>query len=347
MPEMPEKKRIFIIGPMSDDTGEPLDNIRHIKAALETIFQGRNDIEIGIPHERYTPNIPIAVFSAIDFSDLVIADISHRSPNVMYELAFAHAVGIPTMLIEMPDEPGDPQLPRKSIFYLAQDRTAKPKPDSVLQQELVDQLRPLMNDWLEQPESYFGADPLSRFFHGIPLVDVSAVAGIALGYAENFIAPLVTAIQGPNGQGPIKQSHAGKDAPNPRAIVVVLPNNLDNLTQEENWVRGELEKSFGERGTLCKGFMAETLKGKRTVPWYIEGIFIDIPRTLIPLRRSPRIQRMHKAKDDNWRIMEERLIKAFQRSLLEENQSRSDIAAELVHVEPRGKLVGKITELLA
>jgi nucleotide-binding STING sensor domain-containing protein len=345
MAEMPEMKRIFIIGPMSDDTGLPLANIRHIKAALETIFQGRGDIQIDIPQEQYTPHIPMTVFSAIDFSDLVIADISHRSPNVMYELALADALGIPTMLIEMPDAAADPRLPRKSIFYLAQNRTYRPA--SIAQQELVAQLRPLMDDWLAKPERYFGGDPLSQFFHGIPLVDVSAVAGIALGYAENFIAPLVTAIQGPAGQGPVKQTHAGKDVPDPRAIVVVLPKDLDNLVQEEKWLEGELEKSFGERGTLCKVLTAETLRGKRTVPCYIEGIFIDIPRTLIPLRRSPRIQRMQKAKDANWKIMEKRLIAAFKRSLQDEVQSRNDIAEELVHVVPRRELVGKITELLA
>jgi hypothetical protein len=52
---MPEMKRIFIIGPMSDDTGLPLDNILHIKAALEAIFHGRGDIQIDIPQEKYAP----------------------------------------------------------------------------------------------------------------------------------------------------------------------------------------------------------------------------------------------------------------------------------------------------
>jgi hypothetical protein len=265
MAEMPEMKRIFIIGPMSDDTGLPLDNILHIKAALEAIFHGRGDIQIDIPQEKYAPHIPKTVFSAIDFSDLVIADISHRSPNVMYELALAHALGIPTMLIETPDAPADPRLPRKPIFYLAQNRT--PQPASIAQQELVAQLRPLMDDWLATPEIYFGGDPLSQFFHGIPLVDVSAVAGIALGYAENFIVPLVTAIQGPAGKGPVKQTHAGKDVRDPRAIVVVLPNDLDNLVEEEKWLEAELEKSFGERGTLCKVLTAETLKESGPFPF--------------------------------------------------------------------------------
>jgi hypothetical protein len=158
---MAEMKRIFIIGPMSDDSGLPLDNIRHIKAALETIFQGRGDIQIDIPQEQYTPNIPMTVFSAIDFSDLVIADISHRSPNVMYELAFADALGIPTMLIEMPDAPADPRLPRKSIFYLAQNRTHQPA--SIAQQELVAQLRPLMDDWLAKPSAIPAEAPSASF----------------------------------------------------------------------------------------------------------------------------------------------------------------------------------------
>ena len=106
-------RRIFIIGPMSDATGKPLENTYNIKAALEGIFRdhgGPIEIKLDIPEELYGSDIPRDVFTAIDLSDLVIADISHRSPSVMYELAFAHALGIPTMLIDKRDAAAsDPQ----------------------------------------------------------------------------------------------------------------------------------------------------------------------------------------------------------------------------------------------
>jgi nucleoside 2-deoxyribosyltransferase len=86
--------------------------------------------------EAYGNHIPEDVFSAIDLSDLVVADISHRSPNVMYELAFAHALGIPTISSICPtrshrpsrrktNHPLAPPAKRK-IFYLSQERTLLP-----------------------------------------------------------------------------------------------------------------------------------------------------------------------------------------------------------------------------
>jgi hypothetical protein len=117
-------KRIFIIGPMSDG-GRPIENTHNIKTALEGIVRDHDirDIQLDIPQELYGPNIPRAVFSAIDLSDLVIADISSRSPNVLYELAFAHALGINTMLIDI-DDVSSPALlhaTKKKIFYLHHD----------------------------------------------------------------------------------------------------------------------------------------------------------------------------------------------------------------------------------
>ena len=40
------------------------------------------------------------VWEAINTAELIVADITHRNPNVMYELGVAHAVGRPTFLLE-------------------------------------------------------------------------------------------------------------------------------------------------------------------------------------------------------------------------------------------------------
>src|SRR5258706_14794038 len=142
--------RIFIIGPMSDG-GRPLENTHNIKTALEAIFRNHGeilDIQLDIPQELYGTNIPRDVFSAIDLSDLVIADISHRSPNVMYELAFAHALGINTMLVDIDDVSSSdlPRASKRSIFYLRHDRTIRPSSGS--QEDIRAGLEPLIRNWL-------------------------------------------------------------------------------------------------------------------------------------------------------------------------------------------------------
>jgi hypothetical protein len=320
-------RRIFIIGPMSDATGKPLENTYNIKAALEGIFRdhgGPIEIKLDIPEELYGSDIPRDVFTAIDLSDLVIADISHRSPSVMYELAFAHALGIPTMLIDIRDAAAsDPQQPKKrEVFYLRQDRTLRPSSGSP--DDIRAELEPFIQNWLPGG-SELTSNPLIRFY-GIPIVDVSAVAGIALGNAENFVAPLMTAID-----GRIEQTHEGKPAGIPAAVVVVLPDSLDSLNEEERSVQATLQREFGANDLLHQRLIASTPRGPRTVPFYVAGAFVDVPRTLITLRRSRRVQRLRDHNNAAWKIMERKLISAFHRNLRKEAESRSDISAQRLH----------------
>ena len=195
-----------------------------------------------------------------------------------------------------------------------------------------------MRNWLEG-ESELASNPLIRFYT-IPLVDISAVAGIALGYAENFIAPLMTAIQ-----GPIEQTHDGKRVDIPIAVIVVLPENLDNLSEEEASVRKELQAEFDGDGMLCQRLKASTSYGTRTVPFYAGGVFIDVPRTLIPLRRSRRVQRLRDHNNTAWKIMERKLIDAFHRNLQKEAEVRSDISAKRLHIVRLPELVGTLKNL--
>jgi hypothetical protein len=342
-------RRIFIIGPMSDATGEPLQNIGIIEDALKIILRDHNGepVRIDVPQKKYGSDIPDDVFSAIDMSDLVIADISHRSPNVMYELAFAHALGTPTILIDMP-EPRRPsadflrrfvnvRLPPKNIFYLTQNRRIEPKLSS--SDAIAAELKPSIESWLKK-ESNLTENPLTKFYK-LPLVDISAVTGIAIGYAENFIVPLITAIQ-----GPIEQRHDGKPVVRPRYIVVVLPDTLDNLRQEEIAVEVALDDAFPGSLLLFKKLTAQTSKGPRTVPYYVGGVFVDIPRTLIPLRRSRRMERLLSSNPADAEFMERKLIKVFGEILLQEAKKSGEIAKDLLHVVERKDLLKKLNALV-
>jgi hypothetical protein len=331
-------KRIFIIGPMSDG-GRPIENTRNIKTALEGIVRDHDirDIQFDIPQELYGQNIPRAVFSAIDLSDLVIADISSRSPNVMYELAFAHALGINTMLIDIDDisSPDLPHTTKKKIFYLHHDRTIRPS--SVSQEDIRSALEPLIRNWLSG-EGELPTNPLTEFYD-VPLVDISAVAGIVLGYAENFIAPLMTAVH-----EKIAQTHGDK-SDIPSAVVVVVPESLTNLNDTEEAVRKALEASFGGTGSPYQRFIASTSMGPRTVPFYVAGAFVDVPRTLLPLRRSPRVRRLHKVDNAAWETMERKLIDAFRRNLRKVAVESDRISETRLHIVGVQELVATLRKL--
>ena len=48
-----------------------------------------------------------AITEAIQESDFIVADVSRRNPNVMYELGYAHALRKPTLLMLNSDSAGE------------------------------------------------------------------------------------------------------------------------------------------------------------------------------------------------------------------------------------------------
>ena len=89
------------------DAGKPLKNTHNIKAALDGIFHQRTDgakAKIDIPQKQYGNHIPEDVFSAVDLSDLVVADISTGNVNAVYELGVRHALRPHTTIIMIEDK---------------------------------------------------------------------------------------------------------------------------------------------------------------------------------------------------------------------------------------------------
>jgi len=97
--EVTTKKKCFIITPIggSDDPiRRHIDGIIQaaIKPALEQKF------EIIVAHEmENSGSITKQVIEEIYNSELVIANLTNRNPNVMYELAFRHSLGKPVIQI--------------------------------------------------------------------------------------------------------------------------------------------------------------------------------------------------------------------------------------------------------
>lgn len=93
------KPKCFIITPI----GSPADSIRRhidgiIHAAIVPALE--NKYEINVAHEMdEIGSITRQVIEEIYTSELVIANLTEKNPNVMYELAFRHCLGKPVIQI--------------------------------------------------------------------------------------------------------------------------------------------------------------------------------------------------------------------------------------------------------
>lgn len=113
-----KKKTCFIITPIGDEKDEIR---RHIDGVIDTIITPimESEYEIQVAHRLFqTGSINKQIIELIYKSDLVIANLTQTNPNVMYELAFRHTLGLPTITMA---EKGT-KLPfdissQRTIFY--------------------------------------------------------------------------------------------------------------------------------------------------------------------------------------------------------------------------------------
>ena len=115
---MANKDKCFIITPIGDDT-DPIR--RHIEgiidAALRPALEDKYDLVVAHRISE-TGSITKQIITEIYSAKLVVANLTNRNPNVMYELALRHSLGKPVIMIA---EKGTP-LPsdivmERTIFY--------------------------------------------------------------------------------------------------------------------------------------------------------------------------------------------------------------------------------------
>ena len=122
---------VLILGPMGAGVAASEQNCVRLKAAVESLLGhaefterlracGYQRFNVTAPEHLQGNRIANEVFRELDKADLVVLDLSSRpgttapSPNVMYELALVHALGLPFMLISSTMDPAP--------FYVAHDR---------------------------------------------------------------------------------------------------------------------------------------------------------------------------------------------------------------------------------
>lgn len=300
--------RIFFIGPMPEGAGDHFDQmIAAVTGVLrdegyERPQAGEHELASGQslsslvlrrpsdddtivlirPHELFQQSsIRTNVFDAIDDADLVVADLSGVRPTVVYELALAHALGIWTILLGSNTD-------ANAMFYFRDLRHARVDfgADDIRSPELQTGVRTWLRD---RSKRFDSANPFTDFYRA-PIPDISAANGLAYGYFDNFLHPVLTP-----GSKVVDTMRAGEEPPDVAGVLLVRPPHLRRLRDVVLSTGTALEGAFpeafrrGERGTV---YVDTRDYGDRTCEFVIDNWVIDVPRTLLTLERSPRLRRM-------------------------------------------------------
>lgn len=247
--------------------------------------RGTDKVTLVKPHDLFSSSsISDDVFDAIDDCDLVIADLTDSRPAVVYEVAFAHALGIWTILLS-PNAGNS----FESMFYLSPYHHAGV--NFALEDILSQEFGKALDTWLAERDKRFASSNPFTDFYGAPIPDISAASGLANGYCENFLrrvlAPNARLVDLSDGSEPKRRPISG--------VLVVKPNNLHSLPDLVDFTGDVLRESFNKRfkvGERGKVYVDTKEYGPRTCDFIVDSWLIDVPRTVLSLNHSPRLERV-------------------------------------------------------
>ena len=371
--------RVFTLGNMKPEGDADRDDTRFvrqthttqlaniIKGAAEDLARMReiespDTIEVAAPEDSNRSDIVGAVLSAVENSDLLIVDVSTESPSVIYELGAVNALGLPYILVT-----SQGSLP----FYLTQTR-------GILNFAFANQYdasepshRDLRNRLLRNYQSPDGTEAtesrFSEYFGGLPIVNISGPVSIATGYQANFLNRFGAQDHGllsreivwaKGGRAEEQIEEVAKVRP--RHLLVVIPDL--NRNSDYNDARYACEAAMRSAGLALESVSVLEEPGRNQrlgmgvliVKEHPE-IVLDIPRTLFPLMKSPRILTALKngkgfSDSEVRERTTRRLLRDF-RAALEWNlgiaRQGSDAPWRRVHIVNQKDLVEKVSALIA
>jgi hypothetical protein len=222
---------VLILGPMGAGVAASEQNCVRLKAAVESLLGhaefterlracGYQRFNVTAPEHLQGNRIANEVFRELDKADLVVLDLSSRpgttapSPNVMYELALVHALGLPFMLISSTMDPAP--------FYVAHDRVRHAAYDKL--EATAAELHGPFAAYLDpKNRQNFADNAVSGYYDGAAIIDISAAAGLAAGYYDNFVHRVLR-----EGNGYLARS-GGRF----KRLITVLPADLDTTAQQQ------------------------------------------------------------------------------------------------------------------
>jgi hypothetical protein len=328
---------IFVGGPMIAPTdpardtlldsagGRMFDHMPNLRSVVQELVDDLNEelkgklrLRVFGPPSGGAGDISSEVFARIDECDLGIFDCSgpahetkdgdvlreRASPNVIYEVGLMHALGRPTIIVD---------IPGLSVFYLSQcyHCLTQDFQTETLREVLRASLREVIRSALS-PQTFFFSDglgdddpaedplqnpelnPLTKHY-SMPLIELASSTGLATGYFRNMLLDIF--------KGRFALEIAPKrsdDSINPRAgegyrfshLVILVPDDLEGVEV----LRHDLLDMLKEPQIAALGLRHEKIvlpaseKDKRTRDKTFASIgpyLYDIPTTLIATTLSP------------------------------------------------------------
>jgi hypothetical protein len=321
---------ILVLGPMGD-TKNPTASTAPIAEAVRALLKEKEfdtlltaagvapeDRVVHVPEGLRGQEIVQRVLRQLDTADLVIFNFTPKtgrteaSANVFYELALVHALGIPAIMLKA----GPERVP----FYVNTTEVHRVKDFEL--ETLTKALRKPLFDFLD-PNSDQGSlvnDRVSQFY-GLPIADISAAVGLATGYYQNFLSRLI--------------AEGGFIAAHPkliRHVIYVRPASVDSTYPADV---AALTEALLQAGHVLKtGEKLPPPPGDTLGPiWFdhVDGIVLDVPRTIYPLQRSPRLLSL-RARNQNLRGSAER---AFEQRWLQTGERLLDRAEAAIRYQLR------------
>ncbi len=320
MKNLQKIKRCFIIGPMENI--QKLEKLREkiIKPILEPL-----GFTVATPDEGEIGNIMRQVLLNLEQADLLIADITGSTPNVMYEMGVYHAFGKPYLTLK------DSVPSKKNVatpFDIAEYRYHEIDYENTTAAK--QKLRPLLKKIITKIDQidWFG-NPVTDFYQS-PIAEIPTAIGLYKNYKKNFLDMVFPHVfqkdeKGKNYKVDVyietrRKDNTGK--PVMRALTIkeraqlraeiLIPKEMS--TSNHNVIKG-----LKDNNTID---FLEAEVGRRTRPFKLhyrkdnDGkiILLDIPTILSTLNESINVRRdIHAdqiAKSD-WEILEKQELERF------------------------------------
>jgi hypothetical protein len=173
----PSRGRAVLVQPAaaSDEARDTLRE-RIVRPVLEQLNLALYVSELGGSHQEDMAQLELA--------DVVIADVTHGDPHVIYELTVAQGLGTPDVVVV---DAASPSAEAETLFELLRlDLGDVPAARRAVEQRLV-----AVRSIFEALGDVTATNPLTSFFKA-PLTQISAAHALALGYERNFVRPVGT-----------------------------------------------------------------------------------------------------------------------------------------------------------
>lgn len=280
--------KLFVVGPHNIDRYKLIrDYIERV--ATESYAEDQLDVSVVTPEQNpRTDRFNDWIFGQIDTCDLLVADLSEFNPNVVYEVAFAHSLGIPCAYLrfDAEDQASDNDIRHYFKFTLI---------PTVSEEQLAtgrnaDLDRQLDGLFSGRPES--GETILSDYYTGVAPVDAEFVRGLAEGYWRNFLKNVLR-------YDPDKEFAAAQADPNRQAkdyrkhsIRILIPDTFERPDAD---VKRAAEGQFGNSSVKLSSNSMDRDQFISNAETSDAPFFFDVPTTLLTITQSSKYSKVDKA----------------------------------------------------